>query len=95
MKLTGKAALATGSSQGISSAISIRLAEAGAQVVINYRSYPEGAKGHCQLSFCDSPCQHLSGQYHEHQLQVPPISHRDYSSLCLTVLHLPNELPRH
>ncbi|WP_017300939.1 SDR family NAD(P)-dependent oxidoreductase [Nodosilinea nodulosa] len=43
MKLAGKVALVTGSSQGIGQAIAIRLAEAGAQVVINYRSHPEGA----------------------------------------------------
>jgi glucose 1-dehydrogenase len=44
MKLTGKVALVTGSSQGIGQAIAIRLAEAGAKVVINYRSHPEGAE---------------------------------------------------
>ncbi|MEO1207977.1 MAG: glucose 1-dehydrogenase [Cyanobacteria bacterium J06638_20] len=44
MKLDGKVALVTGSSQGIGQAIAIRLAEAGAKVVINYRSHPEGAE---------------------------------------------------
>lgn len=44
MKLDGKVALVTGSSQGIGQAIAIRLAEAGASVVINYRSHPEGAQ---------------------------------------------------
>ncbi|NJK63081.1 MAG: glucose 1-dehydrogenase [Synechococcaceae cyanobacterium SM2_3_1] len=44
MRLDGKVALVTGSSQGIGQAIAIRLAEAGAQVVINYRSHPEGAE---------------------------------------------------
>lgn len=44
MKLAGKVALVTGSSQGIGKAIAIRLAEEGANVVINYRSHPEGAE---------------------------------------------------
>ena len=44
MKLEGKVALVTGSSQGIGQAIAIRLAEAGANIVINYRSHPEGAE---------------------------------------------------
>lgn len=44
MKLAGKVALVTGSSQGIGMAIAIRLAEAGADIVINYRSHAEGAE---------------------------------------------------
>jgi glucose 1-dehydrogenase len=44
MKLEGKVALVTGSSQGIGQSIVLRLAEAGADVVINYRSHPEGAE---------------------------------------------------
>jgi glucose 1-dehydrogenase len=44
MKLEGKVALVTGSSQGIGQAIAIRLAQEGASVVINYRSHPEGAE---------------------------------------------------
>lgn len=44
MKLEGKVALVTGSSQGIGQAIAIRLAEEGAKVVINYRSNPAGAE---------------------------------------------------
>lgn len=44
MNLNGKVALVTGSSQGIGQAIAIRLAQAGANVVINYRSHPEGAE---------------------------------------------------
>lgn len=44
MKLEGKVALVTGSSQGIGQSIVLRLAEAGAAVVINYRSHPEGAE---------------------------------------------------
>lgn len=43
MKLEGKIALVTGSSQGIGEGIAIRLAEEGADVVINYHSHPEGA----------------------------------------------------
>lgn len=62
MKLTGKVALVTGSSQGIGQAIVLRLAEAGAKVVINYRSHPEGAAetlakveaigGQCYMAQC-------------------------------------------
>ncbi|MEH1840687.1 MAG: glucose 1-dehydrogenase [Nostoc sp.] len=44
MKLDGKVALVTGSSQGIGQAIAIRLAQDGASIVINYRSHPEGAQ---------------------------------------------------
>ncbi|MGF1514312.1 MAG: glucose 1-dehydrogenase [Elainellaceae cyanobacterium] len=44
MRLSGRVALVTGSSQGIGQAIAIRLAEEGAKVVINYRSHPEGAE---------------------------------------------------
>lgn len=43
MKLDGKVALVTGSSQGIGQAIAIRLAQAGAKIIINYRSNPAGA----------------------------------------------------
>lgn len=43
MTLEGKVALVTGSSQGIGQGIVLRLAQAGADVVINYRSHPEGA----------------------------------------------------
>jgi glucose 1-dehydrogenase len=44
MKLGGKVALVTGSSQGIGQSIVLGLAQAGADVVINYRSHPEGAE---------------------------------------------------
>lgn len=44
MKLEGKVALVTGSSGGIGQAIAICLAEEGADIVINYRSHPEGAE---------------------------------------------------
>ena len=44
MKLTGKVALVTSGSQGLGKAIAIRLAQEGANVVINYRSNPEGAE---------------------------------------------------
>lgn len=64
MKLEGKVALVTGSSQGIGQSIVLRLAEAGADVVINYRSHPEGAEetlakvqaigGRCHMAQCPS-----------------------------------------
>ncbi|MUG93856.1 glucose 1-dehydrogenase [Scytonema sp. UIC 10036] len=44
MKLQGKVALVTGSSQGIGQGVVLRLAREGADVVINYRSHPEGAE---------------------------------------------------
>src|ERR1700737_4364450 len=44
MKLNGKKAVVTGSSQGIGQAIAFRLAEEGADVVINYHSHPETAE---------------------------------------------------
>ena len=44
MKLEGKVALVTGSSQGIGQAIAIHLAQEGANIVIDYRSHPEGAQ---------------------------------------------------
>lgn len=44
MKIEGKVALVTGSSQGIGQAIAIRLASEGADIVINYRSHSEGAE---------------------------------------------------
>ncbi|MEH2274660.1 MAG: glucose 1-dehydrogenase [Nostoc sp.] len=43
-KLEGKVALVTGSSGGIGQAIAVHLAEQGAEVVIDYRSHPEGAE---------------------------------------------------
>ena len=43
MTLNGKAALVTGSSQGIGQAIAERLAKEGANIVIDYRANPEGA----------------------------------------------------
>lgn len=44
MKLEGKTALVTGANQGIGQAIAIRLAQEGADIVIDYRSHPEGAE---------------------------------------------------
>lgn len=44
MKLEGKVALVTGSSQGIGQAIAVRLAQEGADIVIDYRSHAEGAQ---------------------------------------------------
>ncbi|MGI0494379.1 SDR family NAD(P)-dependent oxidoreductase [Alkalinema pantanalense CENA528] len=62
MTLEGKVALVTGSSQGIGQGIVLKLAQAGADVVINYRSHPEGAEetlekvkaigGKCYLAEC-------------------------------------------
>lgn len=64
MKLSGKVAVVTGSSQGIGQAIALRLAEEGANVAINYRSNPEGAQetvakveasgGQCYTALCPS-----------------------------------------
>ncbi len=62
MNLEGKVALVTGSSQGIGQSIVLKLAQAGADVVINYRSHPEGAEetlakvqaigGNCHMAKC-------------------------------------------
>ncbi|MBD1855996.1 MULTISPECIES: SDR family NAD(P)-dependent oxidoreductase [Leptolyngbya] len=62
MRLDGKVALVTGSSQGIGQEIVLHLAAIGADVVINYRSHPEGAQetlekvnaigGKCYLAEC-------------------------------------------
>ena len=64
MKLAGKVALVTGSSQGIGQGVVLRLAQEGAKVVINYRSHPEGAEdtlakveaigGACHMAQCPS-----------------------------------------
>lgn len=72
MKLAGKVALVTGSSQGIGQEIVLKLAAEGAQVVINYRSHPEGAKetlakvqhlgGDCYLAKCNN--------YHGHTIKA-------------------------
>lgn len=48
-RLEGKVALVTGSSGGIGQAIAVRLAKDGAQVVINYRSNPQGAEETLQM----------------------------------------------
>ena len=62
MKLEGKVALVTGSSQGIGQGIAVRLATEGASIIIDYRSHPEGAQetlakveaagGKCLMSGC-------------------------------------------
>lgn len=44
MRLEGKIALVTGSSQGIGRAIAVRFAQEGADVVINYNRTPSGAE---------------------------------------------------
>lgn len=44
MKLEGKVALVTGGSQGIGQAIALRLAQEGADIIVNYRSHPETAE---------------------------------------------------
>ena len=44
MTLEGKVALVTGSSQGIGQVVAAYLAKEGADIVIDYRSHPDGAK---------------------------------------------------
>jgi glucose 1-dehydrogenase len=44
MRLEGKRAIVTGSSQGIGQSIAVRLAREGASVVVTYRSNPQGAE---------------------------------------------------
>jgi glucose 1-dehydrogenase len=44
MRLSGKTALVTGSDQGIGQAIALRLAEEGADVVVNFRNNRDGAE---------------------------------------------------
>lgn len=44
LKLEGKSALVTGSSQGIGEAVAIRLAQEGADVIVNYHTHPEEAE---------------------------------------------------
>ena len=43
-RLAGKVAIITGSSSGIGQAIAVRFAREGADIVIDYRSHPEGAQ---------------------------------------------------
>lgn len=66
MRLDGKVALVTGSSQGIGQAIAIRLAQAGAKVVINYRSHPEGAEQTlAQVRAAGGDCHLAGGDCHQ------------------------------
>ena len=44
MELAGKVVIVTGASRGIGSGIALSLAEAGARVVVNYRSSAEAAE---------------------------------------------------
>jgi len=44
LRLAGKSALVTGSSEGIGAAVAVRLAQEGADVAINYRSHPQDAQ---------------------------------------------------
>ncbi|HYY29632.1 MAG TPA: SDR family NAD(P)-dependent oxidoreductase, partial [Chthoniobacterales bacterium] len=50
MKLIGKNALVTGSSQGIGQAIVLKLAEEGANVVVDYVTHPDTAQETVQLA---------------------------------------------
>jgi len=50
MKLIGKKALITGSNQGIGQAVALRLAEEGADVVIDYVTHPDTAKETVELA---------------------------------------------
>ena len=43
-RLAGKVAIVTGSSSGIGQTIAVRFAQEGADIVIDYRSHPEGAQ---------------------------------------------------
>lgn len=43
-RLSGKVAIVTGSSSGIGQSIAVRLAREGANIVVDYRSHPEGAE---------------------------------------------------
>jgi glucose 1-dehydrogenase len=43
MKLEGRVVLVTGGSQGIGQTIALRLAQEGADIIVNYRSHPETA----------------------------------------------------
>src|SRR3972149_4111926 len=47
--LTGKIALVTGSSRGIGRGCAVALAEAGADIVVNYRTREEAARETCSL----------------------------------------------
>ncbi len=49
MKLTGKKALVTGSNQGIGQAIALRLAEEGADLIIDYVTHPDTAEETVQM----------------------------------------------
>ena len=43
-RLAGRVAIVTGSSSGIGQAIAVRYASEGANIVVDYRTHPEGAE---------------------------------------------------
>ncbi len=58
--LAGHTALVTGSSGGIGAAIALRLAEAGAAVIVHYRRDAAGAEETCAQISSSGGCAHLA-----------------------------------